>query len=64
MIFVNYTFVCDRCDTETSTDIYNVAIGDRPPTVVPPAGWNGVDTGRILCPPCCAEPVEPEIVLT
>lgn len=56
-ILVDIVFTCDGCHEVTVIEHDGVAVGERPPAISLPNLWNGVDTGRTLCPKCCEEPV-------
>lgn len=60
MIVVDVVFMCEgnRCNSTEVIEHAGLAVGERAPAIQLPAGWNGVDTGRLLCPKCCEEPVD------
>lgn len=52
MIHVEYIAVCSHCE-EVKVEAHGRFIpGERPPAIEMPEGWNGVDTGKLLCPAC------------
>lgn len=61
MIIVDVIVLCDGpgCPENAVVEHNDVVMGQRPPAVQMPDGWNGVDTGSTLCPKCSQEPVEP-----
>lgn len=59
MIHVDYVITCDNCHSADVIEHNDLHVGERPPAVMLPPGWNGVDTGRTLCPKCSEDP-EPQ----
>lgn len=51
-ILVDYSFCCEGCHEVVVLEYDNLHAYDRPPDIKLPLGWNGVDTGKVLCPKC------------